>query len=72
MTDEKLKQFEIESIRLDSYKDIPELKEFDYLLVPLESVKIIIREHGNSCNGCDEICIKQDAPIMFAKKRQRL
>lgn len=51
---------------------ISELNEFDYLLVPLESVKQIIREYGLSCDGSDGIYIKQDAPIMLVKKGQKL
>ena len=72
MSDEKLEQFEVERIGLNSYKDIPELKEFDYLLVPLDSVELILRNHGISSDKCDEICIKEDAPIIFAKKGQKL
>lgn len=71
MTDEN-RTVQLGTILLDTFKDVPELKEFDYLLVPLDSVEQIIRENGLSSDGHDEICIKQDAPIMFAKKGQTL
>lgn len=70
--DEKIKQFNLETIELDSYKDVEELKEFDYLLVPLESVEQVIRNYGTSSDECDEICIKKGAPIMFANKGQKI
>ena len=71
-TDEKIEQFNLETILLDNFKDVEELKEFDYLLVPLDSVEQIIRNHGMSSDECDEICIKEGAPIIFAKKGQKL
>jgi hypothetical protein len=72
MSDEKIEQFNLETIDRNSYKDVPELKEFDYLLVPLDSVERITRNYGMSSDGCDEICIKQNAPIIFKKKGQKL
>ena len=72
MSEEQLERIRLDSIDRNSFKDVPELSDYDYLLVPLESVERIIREHGMSCDECDEICIKQDAPIIFAKKGQRL
>lgn len=62
------KEFE----RYQEETPISELNEFGYLLVSLGSVKQIIREHGLSCDGSDGIYIEQDAPIMLARKGQKL
>ena len=83
MNNRKFKRLAVKSLKFEPQKkegfeqyqeDTPllDLSEFDYLLVPLDSVKNIIREHGMSCDECDEICIKQDAPIILAKKGQKL
>ena len=71
-SEEQLERVHIDAIYRNSYKDVLELSDYDYLLVPLDSVERIIRENGLSSDGCDGICIKEDAPILFAKKGQTL